>query len=37
MPWDSLRFMQELNKCGNQYKADNAWFKNDWGERRRAR
>ncbi|MEP7309522.1 MAG: hypothetical protein ABJA98_28790 [Acidobacteriota bacterium] len=26
--------MQELNTCGNQYEADNAWFRNDWGERR---
>jgi hypothetical protein len=34
MPWNSIRFMQELNKCGNQYEADNAWFRNDWGERR---
>ena len=34
MPWNSLRFMQELNKCGNQYEADNAWFRNDWGEQR---
>jgi hypothetical protein len=34
MPWNSLRFMQELNKCGNQYQADNAWFRNDWGEQR---
>ena len=34
MPWNSLRFMEELNKCGNQYEADNAWFKNDWGEQR---
>jgi hypothetical protein len=25
--------MQELNTCGNQYEADNAWSKNDWGER----
>ena len=34
MPWNSLRFMQELDKCGDQYQADNAWFKNDWGEQR---
>jgi hypothetical protein len=34
MPWNSIRFMQELDACGNQYEADNAWFKNDWGERR---
>jgi hypothetical protein len=34
MPWNSVRFMQELNTCGNQYEADNAWFGNDWGERR---
>ncbi len=34
MPWNSTRFMQELNKCGNQYEADNAWFKDDWGEQR---
>ena len=26
--------MEELNKCGNQDEADNAWFKNDWGEQR---
>jgi hypothetical protein len=25
--------MQELNKCRNQYEADNAWF-HDWGEQR---
>jgi len=34
MPWNSVRFMQELNTCGNQYEADNAWFGNDWGDQR---
>ena len=35
MPWNSLRFLQELGNCGNQYEADNAWFGSGWGEQRR--
>ena len=26
--------MQELEKCGEQYEADNAWFKKNWGDQR---
>ena len=34
MPWNSIRFIQELNKCGNRYEADNAWFGSNWGDER---
>jgi hypothetical protein len=34
MPWNHLEFTQELEKCGDRYEADNAWFRKDWGEQR---
>lgn len=34
MNWQSLQFVQNLERCGNRYELENRWFKKEaWGDR----
>ena len=36
MLWNSLRFVDELDRCGNRYEIENQWYsKAAWGDRNR--
>jgi hypothetical protein len=33
MFWNSLKFVDELDRCGNRYEEENRWFsKAAWGD-----